>query len=802
MSNLSLDLPVKLEELCKFTFSFSNLIKVINYLHQRNLDLQTELKDMNQRIYSMESLKNDIEDMKIKSLNIQQTNENLNREVLHVKDTISKFNNNFIENNKKHEAFEEKIKELDKEKNAHEKNLNHLNEVVEENIKKTNYLENFANSDTKRIAKLEGKVDSNIKSIEELKGNIKEINTKLDEDNKNFENIDNSIKEVIGKFDKKNLDLNNKLIDIENDVANISEKLNVVNNKSENNKAVENVVKRLSKEIVPSNLPAFNTNMDQGTNDLIKAVLDEVEDQKVKFNKIKEDFKLIKENQSKQNETFKANISKILEDINNIKNDFEENFENMENNINTLSHQKERLYESKEEIIKNSESNQAIEPQNQQQQPDFSFYFSKFVPIESFKKLNDNVRILNSALNTKVNLEDFENKLKKFNSRLEKAEMTIEGQTHGPRPRINLALVNSEIIKENLSEIPSELRGDMEEIEAWAKLIEKRMDKNIQEIVNNEIKKFEKSLEEKNEEIMNNYQKNTRDIEKNNKTIIDIRNILVNLPTKADMNKIKNDQEKISKDCRINRLKIEELLKNIEGDPDDEENEGNTLTGSVFEKMKILNHTCLTLNNKITILENKNKLITKEVKEEVKQNLKIETSKIMQQFKSRLESFTNKFEYELKNKIDQIGLTDFENKINNKFYIDLREKIDKSDLKKNNNLLNRKIDNLETKISKTLVDTIIDLQMDDQPLIIKKNLNGVDVCASCNQPVPKINMSGGGKDFLNGSTTNLNRTKGLNKSLNFTQPINLKSNVSIDKNNKVNVGQNKLPEIIPNIYQK
>ena len=802
MSNLSLDLPVKLEELCKFTFSFSNLIKVINYLHQRNLDLQTELKDMNQRIYSMESLKNDIEDMKIKSLNIQQTNENLNREVLHVKDTISKFNNNFIENNKKHEAFEEKIKELDKEKNAHEKNLNHLNEVVEENIKKTNYLENFANSDTKRIAKLEGKVDSNIKSIEELKGNIKEINTKLDEDNKNFENIDNSIKEVIGKFDKKNLDLNNKLIDIENDVANISEKLNVVNNKSENNKAVENVVKRLSKEIVPSNLPAFNINMDQGTNDLIKAVLDEVEDQKVKFNKIKEDFKLIKENQSKQNETFKANISKILEDINNIKNDFEENFENMENNINTLSHQKERLYESKEEIIKNSESNQAIEPQNQQQQPDFSFYFSKFVPIESFKKLNDNVRILNSALNTKVNLEDFENKLKKFNSRLEKAEMTIEGQTHGPRPRINLALVNSEIIKENLSEIPSELRGDMEEIEAWAKLIEKRMDKNIQEIVNNEIKKFEKSLEEKNEEIMNNYQKNTRDIEKNNKTIIDIRNILVNLPTKADMNKIKNDQEKISKDCRINRLKIEELLKNIEGDPDDEENEGNTLSGSVFEKMKILNHTCLTLNNKITILENKNKLITKEVKEEVKQNLKIETSKIMQQFKSRLESFTNKFEYELKNKIDQIGLTDFENKINNKFYIDLREKIDKSDLKKNNNLLNRKIDNLETKISKTLVDTIIDLQMDDQPLIIKKNLNGVDVCASCNQPVPKINMNGGGKDFLNGSTTNLNRTKGLNKSLNFTQPINLKSNVSIDKNNKVNVGQNKLPEIIPNIYQK
>ena len=123
-------------------------------------------------------------------------------------------------------------------------------------------------------------------------------------------------------------------------------------------------------------------------------------------------------------------------------------------------------------------------------------------------------------------------------------------------------------------------------------------------------------------------------------------------------------------------------------------------------------------------------------------------------------------------------------------------------MKKNNNLLNRKIDNLETKISKTLVDTIIDLQMDDQPLIIKKNANGVDVCASCNQPVAKINMNSGGKDYLNGSTTNPSRAKVLNKSVNFTQPINMKSNTTVDKNNKSNLGQNKLPDIIPNIYQK
>ena len=800
MNNLSLDLPVKLEELCKFTFNFNNLIKVINYLHKNNLNLQSELKDINQRLYSLETLKNDIEDMKIQSINIQKNNENLTREFNHMKDTVSKFNNNFIENNKKHEIFEEKIKELDKEKNAHEKNLNHLNEVVEENIKKTNYLENFTNMDSKRIGKLEAKEESNTKYCDDLNGNIKEINIKLDENNKKIEEIDGSIKNNIETEDKKILDINNKILNIINDVANITTKTNNLSNFNNRKSVIKEIIqenKGTSDEIIPPSSPAFNVDLDMETSDLVKALMDEFEEEKIKFNKLKEDLKLTKENQNRQNETFKSNISKIFEEINSIKNDFEENIENMENNLNTLSFHKESIIERKEENIKKSDSNQISA-----EQPDLNSYLNKYVPMDTFKKLHDNVRILTSALNSKISIEEYETKFKKYNARLEKLEMSIEGQTHGPRPRINLALVNQAISKETESEIPSEYKGDMEEIEAWAKLIEKRLGKNIQDALNKEKEKMNTSWNEKFEELINHHQKHNKDIEKNNKTIIDIRNILVNLPTKDDINKLKNDQDSIRKDCKLNRIKIEELIKNIEGEPDDEENEQNTFPGTISEKMKFLNQTCVTLNNKITILENKNKLITKEVKDEVKQNLKIETSKIMQQFKSRLESFTVRFEHELKNKIDQIGLTDFENKINNKFYIDLKDKLDKNDLKKNNNLLNRKIDNLESKISKTLVDTIIDLQMDDQPLIIKKNGNGVDVCASCNQPVSKINISGQGKDIFNGNVNNNNKGKVLNKSLNFTQPINMKSTANCDKINKGNYGPNKLPDIIPNIYQK
>jgi hypothetical protein len=67
----------------------------------------------------------------------------------------------------------------------------------------------------------------------------------------------------------------------------------------------------------------------------------------------------------------------------------------------------------------------------------------------------------------------------------------------------------------------------------------------------------------------------------------------------------------------------------------------------------------------------------------------------------------------------------------------LRGKLDKSDLSRNNHYINRKIDNLENKISRTLVDTLIDLQMDEAPLMVKKNMANVEKCASCNQPLPQ-----------------------------------------------------------------
>ena len=714
MNNLSLDLPVKLEELCKFTFSFNNLIKVINYLHQNNLNLSSELKDINQRLYSFESLKSDIEDIKIKSLKMQQSNENILQQMNHIKNDLSKINNDISEIHKKNDIFVEKITDLDKEKNAHEKNLNNLNQAMEENIKKINNIEENASLDRKKMGIIEGKVDANSKKNDELKNNIIDINKILEQNKKNFEDINSTINNIIETTNKKNFELNNRILNIVNDIANVSDKVtNIPQQIITEIESPDNQKQTKEEEIIYTKVPEpkFNVNMNMETTELVKAIMDEVEKQKVKYNKLKDDLRLNKENQTKQNDTFRANISKIKEDLSNFKSEFDENIENITNNINILSMPKEDINESKTDL-KKEESNTIPE-----EQPNLNINLREYVSNDTFKKLNDNVRILTSSLNLKLSVSDFEAKMKKFNQRLEDIEMSLEGQTHGPRPRINLELVNTAITKESLSEIPSEYRSELEEIDAWAKIIEKRLKKNIHDFIQTELDKIDKSSNERMDKIENNQQKNVEDIKYNNKTILDIKNTLTNFSTKNDINKIKTEQEKINKECKINRMKIEDIVKNIEGQPndDDEEEEkgqNNNIAVTTYEKIKLLNRTCQTLNNKISSLENRSRSITKEVKDDVKQNLKIETGKIMQQFRNKLDGFTTRFEYELRNKIDQIGLTDFENKMNNKFYVDLREKLDKTDLKKNNNMLNRKIDNLESKISKTLVDTIIDLQMD------------------------------------------------------------------------------------------
>ena len=116
----------------------------------------------------------------------------------------------------------------------------------------------------------------------------------------------------------------------------------------------------------------------------------------------------------------------------------------------------------------------------------------------------------------------------------------------------------------------------------------------------------------------------------------------------------------------------------------------------------------------------------------------VESERILDEFKRDLKISIGKIEQQLKDKIDRVSLDDMGRKLDGKYAPELKNKIDKKDLKANNNKMIKKIGDLENKISKTLVDTLIDLQMEDAPLILKKGVFG-DKCGSCNQYVQDKN---------------------------------------------------------------
>ena len=535
--------------------------------------------------------------------------------------------------------------------------------------------------------------------------------------------------------------------------------------------------------------------------------MDELEEEKNKCNKLKEDYELNKKKQKIENDFYKKSINSIIDEINDLKKDVEENIENIENIQNNYLN---NFINSKNEENENNGKKRKEKDNKEIDLNILNIYLKKYVTNEVFKKLSDSVRILTSAINSKPGREEIETQLKKFNQRLETIEMDQQGQTHGPRTRINLKLVNAPNRMDSSNKDNSDEINQSNEIEHLSQKIEKKISGNIINIFNKEIKNIDFYLNPRIKELIDNYNNYCNELENINKSIIDLRNILVTSPTQNDFLQLKDNIENLEEECKSNKIKIIDLIKSIEGTEEGEnveDKEQNMLSGTIKDRISFLNKTCQSLNIKLNSLENKNKSITKEIKDDIKLNLKNETVKIMQQFKTRLESFTNKFEHELNNKIDQIGLCDFENKMNNKFSIDLKEKLDKKELNKNNNFIKKKIDNLESKISKTLVDTIIDLQMDEQPLIIKNNGNGMDICASCNQYMQKNNnfFQSGSTEYVPGKINKTNRAKNLNRSfINFTQPSNNKLTINNDKKISLNlsIGQNKLPDIIPSLHLK
>jgi hypothetical protein len=272
----------------------------------------------------------------------------------------------------------------------------------------------------------------------------------------------------------------------------------------------------------------------------------------------------------------------------------------------------------------------------------------------------------------------------------------------------------------------------------------------ISQVIKDEIKELDISQNKFYVELMKLQRQNAKELSKNNIDLSELKNLILSSQTQKELFFLKEEISKLQPEFKKYKNKLIDLVKII-GDANKKE-ENSEKSGksndekdlelklrqseeTIQGKLEVLTEYVELTNNKLSGLEKKFNTNTKDIKNDLKYYLKADTTKVIEHFKLKLDSFTEKFENELKNKIDKMGLNVFESKLNSKLNMDLRDKLNKNDLKKNTFAINKKIDTLENKISKTLVDTIIDIQMDDVPLISKKSNKKFELCASCNRPI-------------------------------------------------------------------
>ena len=722
INSICIDFPIKLDEI--FSFNFDGLKNVLEFFQKNNSIIIESIKDFNKRILVFESLKSDIDAIKIKSLNIEKTNEDINNSFNNIKEKLINLDGRLNEITKK---TEENSVNLGNEKYSLE---NH-----EQNINKLNFYEK-----------------ENYESIKEIKENYFAIKKKVDIDSLKLSELINKNNEAMNLIRDNSVNINKEKLTSNQQIEMINADINNINNTINNMKKISEIK---------------NKEYDKYINDILKNLSKPYRE--IRSAKKSLEFAFMQNDENRDEENDLNNISKIKYEQDKKKfNDLYEEYKinkekiNVENNMNKKTIKEIQANLDKINLKLNNISNES----NENNVIDFAHKID-----DKFKLISENIRLLTVALNTKINKEEFESLKRDLNIRLKKLEIIKKNSIDINKNNL-LALKEQ---KENTSML------DSKNIEYILEKIQLSLNENLTPLIKDSLFKYAKNIDLSNNlvilEVIKNNRKYLEDFDKKIMSVIDKKYKLI-----KDLNEnLDNANEqiiKLSKSNNINHKKIKEIIKIIEGSNESDEDEDNNIDDilnniPIKERVLRLNDLYCEVRDRIVLLEKKYSTFSREVKDDVKNNLKSETTKIVDQFKNKLSSFTYKFEDELRNKIDQIGLYSFEKKINSKLLYELKEKLDKNELKKSNNALNRKIDSLENKISKTLVDTIIDLQMDEAPLIAKKNIKNLEICASCNQILKRNNSIN--NESLSENKTHTNKLKIQNTKYNNMKSISIKN---------------------------
>lgn len=417
---------------------------------------------------------------------------------------------------------------------------------------------------------------------------------------------------------------------------------------------------------------------------------------------------------------------------------------------------------------------------------------------DKFSLVNDSINMISMELSQKTHKEEFESQVKDLKedfftniARINEVLRGIEGRIYKSSSPVKHIKKGSNSIENTDIKLNTMSNDEMSnnQIKSMIDNLNKITKENIELVMNTKLDDYLQSSTYLNQNYKMSIILNTQAIENINDSI-DKHNISILNIEKANeefgvlknqINYIKKSQKDMEKGLdefknyinnQVVKIKDSQQVEKNEADENNEENNRNVNSNGNITNMNmrsIVNsnsNSNVNSNNilnqyipkkSVNSISNMNKI--KEIEEKldqivykvdtlieeqnlrIKRELMIESSKIFDNFKSKLKHSMLSIEDQLQMKVDQLGLMELSKRFDKKLSDEIKLKIGVDDLRKNNNTLYKKIDDIQNKISKTLIDTLIDLQNEETPLILKTNMKNLTKCGSCDQPLKTTSIA-------------------------------------------------------------
>ena len=739
------------------SINFEGLKEVIDFFHKNINILNEKINDLNKRFRGFDEMQNQLNENKIKTESGLRLLGELEQSINNYSQNIMDNSKNILINQNNIEKIKDEVEKIKSDNNDLINDVKNINSILNDNNKEEEI--NIPDKDDELKKEIENIKINNKDNFEKLFKKVDELETKLNEKkesdseklneeiidiNKEKENINNknNEKNVEEKEEKKSENIENNIIykELSNKINELEQKINNINNinKTSEEKPKEVNLSIENKEIELKNVPSYDKEKkieenekepEIPENNILKGKYDEkLKEIENKIKILENDILSLKLKKDVNISNQNPNIIQSEKSDNNLINKEEiqnenEKEEKIDNAIN-IDEIKNLINEQKQKVV--YVDNKIIELMSEIGEIKNKFQNEKFIGNKEFIKFSKNIEIQFKNYDDKINnilsKESVNDEmLKKINMNNSKRKSILSDGLKNGNMNMNELI---ETLESNFQTMIVSYLKNLD-ITNNPKILEinKILDEQTNSI-NDLITKSEEASKE-NANNINNYlqllEKTKKEIENNIKTIEDN---IINLPSmKGDLdyllgivfgNEELEKYKKMSKQEKINEISIGTSIK-----------EDITIHGNYLKK---LSEGINKINSRLNNLNKENLAI-------IKKDLKNESNYILEDFKVGLKSSISKIEDQLRDKVDKLGLDQFWNKINEYLIEEMKQKIDKKEMNKNNLYLKKKIDNLESKISRTFVDTLIDLQMDEAPLLVKKNFREIteQKCASCGQ---------------------------------------------------------------------